>query len=172
METVKSALASALLQAFGPGCVLELDTKEQCIKLELPVSRDHVIYVQPDAYERHFLCHYAHKTDLQELLCDPNGDSLAWKQRNAAQLPLRVKGAMPRDFASVAAWYAGQAAERIERMKELGGRRASFPRLETFDEARARVFNDPEPGKTTIVAAVAQEGRKAPAVLKRLSRPL
>jgi hypothetical protein len=159
MESVKLALASSLLQVFGPGCVMELDTKDRCIKIELPVSRDHVIFVRPDDYETHFLCHYAHKADLLELLCDKNGDTLAWKQRNIAQLPRKVKGFM-RDFAPAAMWYAKQAAERIESTKGLGGRRADTPIIETFREARAREFRDPEPRKAEVVVVAAAEKPK------------
>jgi hypothetical protein len=146
MEAVKTALASALAKEFGPGCIMELDTKDRCMKIELPVSRDHVIYVRPDDYERHFLCHYAHKADMSELLCEPNGDVRAWKQRNVAQLVRRVKGVVPREFVAAAMWYAKQAAERIERMKGLGGRRGDFPLVETFAAAGAREYDDPEPG--------------------------
>jgi hypothetical protein len=148
MEAVKTALASALAKEFGPGCIMELDTKDRCMKIELPsiISRDHVIYVRPDDYERHFLCQYAHKADMSELLCEPNGDVRAWKQRNVSQLVRRVKGVFPREFVKAAMWYAKQAAERIERMKGLGGRRGDFPLVETFAEAGAREYDDREPG--------------------------
>ena len=154
MESVKLALASSLLQSFGPGCVMELDTKDRCIKIELSMSRDHVIFVRPDDYESHFLCHYAHKADLLELLCDMNGDTLAWKQRNIAQFPRKVKGFL-RDFAVAAMWYVRQAAERIESTKGLGGRRADMPIIETFNEAKTREFRDPEPRKAEVVVVVA-----------------
>lgn len=162
MESVKAALASALATEFGPGCVVELDIKDRCVKMELPVSRDHVIYVRPDDYERHFLCHYTHKADLAELLCDPNGDSLAWKQRNVAQLARKVKGAMPREFVTAAMWYARQAAARMEQMKGLGGRRADAPMVETFAEIKSRMYHDPEPKKPEVVVVKnEEEGRRA-----------
>ncbi len=154
MESVKTALASALLTEFGRGCVIELDTSDQCFKIQLPVSRDHVIYVRPDAYERHFLCHYAHKADISELLCDPNGDSLAWKQRNVAQLVRRVKGVPPRDFVPATMWYARQAAARMERMRGLGGRRTDSPVVETFAEVRTRMYYDPEPQRPEAIGGV------------------
>ena len=139
METVKSVLSASLLKEFGPGCVMELDTTDRCIKIELtPVSRDHVIYVRPDKHEQNFLCHYAHKADLEnDIAHEKNGDMLAWKQQNVAQLPRKVKGAMG-IFATVAMWYVRQAAERIDLMKELGGRRGDSPMIETFKEAKAR----------------------------------
>ena len=65
MEAVKTSIKASLLKEFGPGSILELDTTDRCIKIELPVSCDHVIYVRPDDYEKHFLCHYAHKLDLE-----------------------------------------------------------------------------------------------------------
>ena len=46
MERVKSEVAAALLQAFGPDCVLELESVEQCLKVS--TSREYVIYVRPD----------------------------------------------------------------------------------------------------------------------------
>jgi hypothetical protein len=156
MESVKTALAAALLKEFGPGSVMELDTADLCMKIELPVSRDHVIYVRPDAHERNFLCHYAHKADLEELLCDTNGDTLAWKQRNAAQLPLRVRGVMLRDFVATAMWYARQAAARMVLTKGLGGRRAGLPRVETFAEVRKREYYDPDPTKGAAKAGQEQ----------------
>jgi hypothetical protein len=149
MESVKSTLAAMLLHEFGPGCVLELDTVDRCFKLQLPVSADHVIYVQPDALERHFLCHYAHKADLvDDLEWEKNGDALAWKQQNVAQLPRRLKARME-DFASAVMWYARQAAARIESMKGLGGRRT--PVAETFAEARARLYYFPEPKEAEVI---------------------
>jgi hypothetical protein len=145
MESVKTALAALLLEEFGPGCVLELDTTDRCFKLQLPVSADHVIYVRPDALERHFLCHYAHKADLlDDLEWERNGDALAWRQQNVAQLPRSLRARMG-EFAPAVLWYARQAAARIESMKGLGGRRASAPVVETFAEAKARRYYFPEP---------------------------
>ena len=101
MEPVKSAVAAFLLKQYGPGCVLELDTSDRCIKIQLPISRDHVIYVRPDNYEQHFLCHYAHKADLaDDWEWEKNGEMLAWKQQNVAQLARNVKGPL-RDFLRV-----------------------------------------------------------------------
>ncbi len=153
MESVKTTLAGMLSKEFGRGCVMELDTADRCMKIELPVSSDHVIYVRPDTYEKHFICHYAHKDDLLDLLCDPNGETLEWKQQNVAQLPRMVKGTM-RDFVPAAMWYVRQAAERIEMTKGLGGRRVS-PILETFREAKTRGYNFPEPKK--VEAAIVDE---------------
>jgi hypothetical protein len=144
MEAVKSTIRASLLKEFGPGSILELDTTDRCIKIELPVSCDHVIYVRPDHYEKHFLCHYAHKADLEVLKDEKNGDLLAWKQQNVAQLSRMVKGSF-RDFATATMWYAKQAAERIEMMKEMGGRRRDCPMLATFKEARITAYHYPEP---------------------------
>ena len=146
MESIKTGIASALLKEFGPGSVLELETGDRCIKILLPVSADHVVYVRPDDYERNFLCHYAHVEDLKACEGGANAEIRAWMQQNVAQLPMRIKGAL-RNFVPVATWYAKQAAGRIELMKELGGERMS-PKLETFNEARARVYNYPEPKPT------------------------
>jgi hypothetical protein len=143
MESVKSSVAAFLLQQYGPGCVLELDTSDRCLKIELPLSRDHVIYVRPDDKEQHFLCHYAHKADLVgDHEWEMNGDMLTWKQQNAAQLPRRVKGPL-RDFTRAVRWYVPQAAERIDLMKGLGGRREAV--VETFNEVKARVYHCPMP---------------------------
>ena len=143
MEAVKTAIKSSLLKEFGPGSILELDTTDRCIKIELPVSRDHVIYVRPDDYEKHFLCHYAHKLDLEAVEEDA-GELLAWKQQNVAQLSRKIKGSF-RDFAKATMWYAKQAAERIEMMKEMGGRRRDCVTVETFKEAEVREYYFPEP---------------------------
>ena len=149
MESVKSTIASFLLHQYGPGCVLELDTLDRCFKIQLPLSRDHVIYVRPDDYEQHFLCHYAHKADLaDDLEWEKNGDMLKWKQQNAAQLPRRVKGPL-RDFARAVKWYVPQAVERIELMKGLGGRREVL--VETFREAKAREYYSPMPKRPAFV---------------------
>ena len=151
MESVKTTLASMLLQEFGSGCVLELDTTDRCIKVQLPVSADHVIYVRPDTLEQHFLCHYAHKADLaDDQEWEMNGDALAWKQQNVAQLPRRLKARMCA-FPDAVMWYVRQAAVRIESMKGLGGRRAAAPAIETFAEARARRFNFPEPKEVEAI---------------------
>ena len=151
MESVKITLASMLLQEFGPGCVLELDTTDRCIKVQLPVSADHVIYVRPDTLEQHFLCHYAHKADLaDDQEWEMNGDALAWKQQNVAQLPRRLKARMCA-FPDAVMWYVRQAAVRIESMKGLGGRRAAAPVVETFAEARARGYYFPEPKEAETI---------------------
>jgi hypothetical protein len=144
MESVKTALASALLKEFGPGCIVELDTIDRCIKLSLPVSRDHVVYVRPDDYEKHYLCHYAHVADLKAFADEKNGDLLAFKQQNVAQLPRRVKGLL-RDFVPATMWYVRQAAARMEIMKGMGDGRRLSPMLETFKEAKARAYHYPEP---------------------------
>jgi hypothetical protein len=108
------------------------------------VSSDHVIYVRPDLYEKHFLCHYAHRADLlQAQDNETNGDLLAWKQQNVAQLPRMVKGSR-RDFAPATLWYARQAAARIELMQGLGGR-CTGSVVETFREARERAYHYPRP---------------------------
>ena len=168
MESVKKTLTALLLQEFGPGCVLELDTDKRCFKLQLPVSADHVIYVQPDDLEQHFLCHYAHKADLaDDQEWEKNGDTLAWKQQNVAQLPRSLKAKMG-DFASAVMWYARQAATRIESMKGLGGRRASAPVVETFAEARARLYYCPEP--KVDEAAKERENQLKPKKTKRAVR--
>ena len=147
MEEVRLALSDSLLKEFGPGCTLEIDTTDRCVKIELPVSKFHVIYVRPDERELNFLCHYAHKEDLQALIYDANGDSLAWKQQNAAQLPLRVKGTF-RIFVKATMWYARLAVQRIDLMKGLGGKRSDLPIVETFKEARSREYHYPEPKKS------------------------
>lgn len=143
MESIKSAIASALLEEFGPGSILELETGDRCIKILLPVSDDHVVYVRPDDHERNFLCHYAHVEDLKACEGGASAEIRAWMQQNVAQLPLRIKGSL-RKFVPVTMWYVKQAAERIELMKGLDGKRLS-PKLETFHEARARLYNCPEP---------------------------
>ena len=158
MEAIKSAIASALVKEYGPGCVMELDTSDRCIKIELALSRDHVIYVRPDDYEKSFLCHYAHKEDLKGLEHDANGDSLKWKQQNIAQLPRRVRGRL-HEFTLAAMWYVRQAAERIEMMKGLGGRRMG-PMIETFKEAKAREYDFPEPRKAEVIVAVEEGSSK------------
>jgi hypothetical protein len=142
METVKTALCAMLLTEYGPGVVLELETSDRCIKIELPISRDHVIYVRPDDRERNFICHYAHREDLHALAEELNGDKKAFKEHNIAQLPWHVKGTM-RDFVRVTMQYVRMAAERIEQMKGLGGRRIS-PMVETFAEARYRTYHFPD----------------------------
>ena len=144
MESVKSALASALLKEFGPGCIVELETIDRCMKLSLPVSRDHVVYVRPDNYEKHFLCHYAHVADLSAFEDEKNGDMLAFKQQNVAQLPMRVKGSL-REFVPATMWYARLAAARMGIMKGMGDGRRLSPRLETFKEIKARLYHYPEP---------------------------
>ena len=143
MEAVKTALCAMLLREYGPGVVLELDTTiDLCICIQLPVSREHVIYVRPDRGEKNYLCHYAHKEDLEAMADEENGDRKAFKQQNIAQLPRQVKGAM-RDFVQVTMQYVGMAAERIEQMKGLGGRRMS-PMIETFAEAKYRNYHFPD----------------------------
>ena len=145
MEPVKSAVAAFLLKQYGPGCVLELDTSDRCIKIQLPISSDHVIYVRPDRDERNFLCHYAHKADLaDDWEWEKNGEMLARKQQNVAQLARNVKGPL-RDFLRAVVWYVPQAAERIGLMKEMGGRREVV--VETFEEAKAREYYFPMPKK-------------------------
>ena len=162
MEAVKSAVAAYLLKQYGAGCVLELDTSDRCMKMELPISHDHVIYVRPDKYERSFLCHYAHKADLaddQEF--EKNGEMLEWKQQNVAQLARNVKGPL-RDFLKAVMWYVPQAAERIDLMEEMGGRREVV--IETFKEAKARRYYCPMPKKPEVVlnkpVAVFDESKK------------
>ncbi len=143
MERVKSELASSLLREFGPGCVIELETTDQCIKISLPVSREHVVYVQPDRMERNFLCHYAHVDDMLALEHETNGEILEFKQQNIAQLVRKVQGTVPKDFIPAVMWYVRQAAPRMEMMKGLGGRRQAFPVLETIREAKARAYHYP-----------------------------
>jgi hypothetical protein len=154
MESVKTEICASLQENFGPGSyVLELDTTDRCIKIELTlVSPDHVIYIRPDDQELNFLCHYAHKADLEaDLEFDLNGDTLAWKQQNVAQLPRKVKGSFGK-FATIAMWYVMQAAERIDLMKDMGGRRGDCgPVIETIREARAREYYFPIPKKAELV---------------------
>ena len=119
MESIKTALAAALLKEFGPGCRIELETIDLCMKISLPVSNHHVVYVRPDNYEKSFLCHYAHVADLKRFAHENNGELLAWKQQNVAQLPRRVAGNL-REFVPAAMWYVRQAAERMEMMKSIG----------------------------------------------------
>ena len=167
MESVKSEICASLQENFGAGSyVLELDTKDRCIKIELTsVSADHVIYIRPDDRELNFLCHYAHKADLEaDLEFDKNGDTLAWKQQNVAQLPRKVKGSLG-IFSTVAMWYVRQAAERIDLMKDMGGRRGDCgPVIETIQEARAREFYFPLPMKAEPVVFLEDGGSGAGAV--------
>ena len=157
MEAIKDTITAKLIRVYGSGCRVQLETSnhETCLKICIHDFPQYVIYVWPDTFGRHYVCHYAHMEDLKMLLEFDPEDMKKWKQhtiwkyeklkQSIAQLPMRVVG-RHHEFTHCTMFYVRVALDRI---RAYGGRRADKPEQMTFTEAETIEKIFPEPNSTT-----------------------
>lgn len=141
MEPIKSEIAQHVRATYGPA-IVELKDVDRCIAICIQRHPDHVIYIRPDERETHFLCHYAHREDLQACV-SVRAEVEEWKQQSIMQLARRVDGSLRR-FVEVAKRYVRDAVARMELMKGVSGR-GFYKRVRTFEEAKRDLELNPKP---------------------------
>ena len=147
METIKGAIYDAIQSAHG-ACTLALCNGDLCISICVHKYPDYVIYIRPDDRQTHFLCHYAHRGDL-ESCADVSAEMEAWKQQAILQKPRKVKGGMGL-FVEIASDYVRDAVQRMEMMRGVGGRGA-YVKIKTFEEAKQEALVNPKPKRAARV---------------------
>lgn len=141
MEAVKRAIHESVLAAHGP-CTLELSNEDMGFSICVHKHPDFVIYIRPDDRQTHYLCHYAHRGDL-EACADNSAEVEEWRQQEIFQLRRRIKGGLGL-FSRVACAYVHDAVQRMELYKGVGGR-GFYKRVKTFEEARQERQLNPRP---------------------------
>lgn len=68
MESVKSAIVRGINERHGE-CVLRMDAADLCMVICVKRCMEYIIYVRPNAAETQFMCHYAHRDDVEERRC-------------------------------------------------------------------------------------------------------
>ena len=169
MEAIKDTITAKLILVYGSGCRVFLDTSNNDTYLKICIHDypQHVIYVSPDTFGRHYICHYVHVEDLKMLLeFDPEDmkkwdDYNLWKHfklsQSIAQLQMRVAG-RHHEFLKCTMFYVRIALDRIG---SYGGRRCDTPGQLTFAEALAMEKEFPEPKLTTNTPAIAHKKKNA-----------
>jgi hypothetical protein len=94
MEAIKSALHTALQTAYGE-FTLQMGLEDRGFSICVHKYREHVIYIRPNDRETQFLCHYAHRDDL-ERTADDSKERQEWKQQAVFQLARTYKGGLGR----------------------------------------------------------------------------
>ena len=173
METIKCAIFDSVQSSHG-ACTLNLDSKELCISVCVHEYPDYVMYIRPDERQTYFLCHYAHREDL-EACVDVSAEMEAWKQQAVLQMPRKVNGNL-RCFVKVACDYVRDAVERMKLRKGLTGRGA-YVKIKTFAEAKQEILLNPKPRRAAKVlpppvcrrhAQVHREAEKKRRTLERI----
>ena len=141
MESIKSALHTALQTAYGE-FTLQMGLEDRGFSICVHKYREHVIYIRPNDRETQFLCHYAHRDDL-ERTADDSKERQEWKQQAVFQLARTYAGGM-KQYVRVAMQYVASATERMELYKEVSGR-GSYVRVRTFAEALLDQQHNPKP---------------------------
>ena len=147
MESVKCMLRDSIQTAHG-ACTLNLSSGDLCISICVHKYPDYVMYIRPDDRQTHYLCHYAHRGDL-EACADVSAEMEAWKQQAILQMPRKVKGGMG-VFVSTASDYVRDAVNRMELMKGVGGR-GFYKKIKTFEEAKQEAILNPKPHRAAPV---------------------
>lgn len=147
MESIKCAIHESIQSTHGE-CTLNLIDKDLCISICVHKYPDYVIYIRPDDRQTHFLCHYAHRGDL-EACADVSAEMEEWKQQAILQMPRKVEGKLGL-FSSVALNYVRDALQRIETMKGVSGR-GFYKKIKTFAEAKQELLLNPKPRRAAKV---------------------
>jgi hypothetical protein len=132
MESIKTALLNEL-RATYTDFTLELIDADKSFSICIHQYPEYVIYIRPDDRETHFLCHYAHREDL-ERTADKRAEVQEWKQQAIFQLARSYQGGMKR-YVAIACDYIHQAVQRMELYKEVSCR-GFYKRVRTFEEAK------------------------------------
>jgi hypothetical protein len=173
METIKCAIFDSISSSHG-ACTLNLN--DLCISVCVHEFPDYVMYIYPDERQTYFMCHYAHREDLQAC-ADVSAEKRAWKEQAVLQMPRKVNGNL-RCFVKVACDYVRDAVERMKLRKELTGRGA-YVKIKTFAEAKQEILLNPKPRPAAKVnpppvcprhAQVHWEADKKRKTLERIAR--
>ena len=146
MEAVKARILSSIASSIGP-CTVDFETKEQCMIICVKAFPRHLIFVQPDRLEKSFLCHYAHRMDL-ETTAHASAEVREWMVQSKLQLVRQYKG-KPSDFVKIATTYATAAVERMDMWKGIDDGRRVMPVQQKFNEAKKRERFFPRPNSPT-----------------------
>jgi hypothetical protein len=141
MEPIKTALRARLEASYGPTTLVFTET-DKGFSICIHRHPDHVIYIRPDDRETRFLCHYAHREDL-ERTADDNAEMQEWKQQAVFQLARSYEGGLSK-YVDVAERYVAAATERMELYREVSGRGA-YQRVRTFAEVVLDHRHNPKP---------------------------
>jgi hypothetical protein len=141
MESIKTSLSAALESAYGEFTVV-MDDSDKGFSICIHQYNQHVIYIRPDDRETHYLCHYAHRDDLERTE-DDNKERQEWKQQAVFQLARTYKGGLSK-YVEVAMQYVASATERMELYREVSGRGA-YHRVRTFAEVVLDHQRNPKP---------------------------
>ena len=147
MESVKSAVQHFVTTNYGAN-TLELDTVDLGISLCVHAYPDYAIYIRPDDRQTKFLCHYAHRGDL-EACADNSTEMSEWKQQSKFQL-IRVVDGNLRRFVDVACSYVRDAVGRMELYKDVDCT-GFYTRIKTFEEAKLEAQFMPKPHVNKVV---------------------
>ena len=141
MEPIKTALRAALETAYGE-FTMAMNDKDKGFSICIHKHSQYVIYIRPDDRETHYLCHYAHRDDLERTE-DDNKEMQEWKQQAIFQLARMYKGGLNK-YVDVAMKYVASATERMELYREVSGRGA-YKRVRTFAEVVLDHQRNPKP---------------------------
>jgi len=141
MESIKSTLRSALQSTYGE-CTLVMGENDRGFSICIHKYKQHVIYIRPDERETHYLCHYAHREDL-ERTADDSKEREEWKQQAVFQLPRRYDGGLKK-YVQIAMKYVQSATERMELYRDIDGR-GLYHRIKSFAEAAHDQRSYPKP---------------------------
>ena len=141
MEPIKTALRARLEASYGP-TTLVFTEADKGFSICIHRHPDHVIYIRPDDRETRFLCHYAHREDL-ERTADDNAEMQEWKQQAVFQLARSYTGGLSK-YVDVAERYVAAATERMELYRGVSGRGA-YQRVRTFAEVVLDHRHNPKP---------------------------
>ena len=147
MEPIKIALRASLEALYGP-TTLFFTQQDKGFAICVHRHPEHVIYIRPDDRETHYLCHYAHREDL-ERTADDNKEMQEWKQQAVFQLARLYQGG-PSKYVDVAMRYVASATERMELYKGVSGR-GSYTRVRTFAEVVLDHQHNPKPRRPNPV---------------------
>ena len=140
MEAIKTALHAALQSAYGE---FTLDMGEdRGFSICVHKYREHVVYIRPNDRETQFMCHYAHRDDLERTAAN-SSEMQEWKQQAVFQLARTYTGGM-KLYVKVAMQYVASATERMELYREVSGRGA-YHRVRTFAEVVLDQQHNPKP---------------------------
>jgi hypothetical protein len=68
MDAVRSAILRGVQERHGT-CAVQMESLDFCMKISVEKHPDYIMYVRPNDRQTHFLCHYAHRLDMERPMC-------------------------------------------------------------------------------------------------------
>jgi hypothetical protein len=141
MESIKTTLRANLQAEHGPVTSIFND-EDKGFSICVHKYPDYVIYIRPNDRETHFLCHYAHREDLERTTMK-NKERQEWRQQKVFQLRRSYTGG-DKQCVAIVTDYVRQAVSRMELYREVSCR-GFYSRILTFEEAKMEERMCPRP---------------------------